>query len=340
MRKIIFGAFTLILSMIMSCGDAELAPLPNNESNQDSTSESVLPDSTKVLNAVPTYVTEALNNVRRLFDNLGETNEFRFDKTHFCTTDDNGNTFVIDTLGNVDIYFNTKDTIHIDYSVRDSNTPADTIYSNTMWRGWGDRELRQNDLLPSSDPDTSYYFYGAEFEDSVYFKDTYSRTLYKPECTRELRFKNSTCILSSWDTIKIYNGIYGNKYRKVKVKEQEYTNFIGTRKYKIEITDSMLYVYCIYLKDQQMELVDKINVDKDGCFTLSEGIKKISQEKAGFKAFYKYEAYNFKTNKRQICLYDSEGSQESWNTGLVLPCVFSHDDFFEAIDVIFEKVQE
>lgn len=340
MRKIIYGVLTFTLSMIMSCGDSELAPQPNNESNQDSISESVLPDSVIVLNTVPTYVTEALNNVRRLFDNLGETNEFRFDKTHFYTTDDRGNTYVIDTLGNADIYFSTKDTIHIDYSVRDSDTPADTIYSNTIWRGWGDRELRRNDPLPDSEPDTSYYFYGAEFEDSIYYKDIYTRTIYKPECTCELRFKNTTCILSILDTIKIYKNIYGSKYRKVRVKDQECTNSIGTKKYKIERKDSTLYVYCTYLKDKQTELVDKINLDKDGCFTSIEGTIKISQEKAGFKAFSKYEAYNFKTNKRQVYLYDSEGCQESWNTGLVLPCVFSHDDVFEAIDVIFEKVQE
>ncbi len=343
MKKLILWAFPLTLLMLYSCGDDELASVPKIEDKQDSISESIIPDSAIVLNTIPSYVEEALSNAKLLFDNLGETNEIKSDKIFFYTTDNNGNTLIIDTLGNADLHLNSNETIHIDSSVREKNSTTDSIYSNTVWKGWGNCYMSQYVPFSKTVPYTYYDFYDAEFEDSVYYDktDTYTYTSKEPECTREIRFKNTTCILALYDTTKIYKNTVYKKYRKVKVKDQEYTTALK-QKYKIERIDSVLYVYRLYPKDEQYTLIYTKKVDTDGSFTEDEGYETVNKEQTGFKAYRRYETYNFKilNTHGQVRLYDNNGYRESWNTGLVLQCVFDHDEIFEAIDVVLEKVQE
>jgi len=319
MRKTTLMAFAITFLALSSCGDDELAPTPNedNPTKESVTPEPdifIIPDSAITVSSVPSYVTEALNNAKLLFDNLGETNEIKSDNIHYYVTDDKGNIFVVDTLGNLDIRTFTKD-IHIDSSVRENTIAKNDTICNTTWKGWGNDYVGTPRVVDIIWPerDSTYCFFDAEFEETIYLGEESSYTKTEPICNRELKFYNSTCILTTWDTVRECRITHAPKFRKIKVKEQEYTTKSGIS-YKIEIKNDTLYVYDSFTKDPPTNLISKQALDSDSTFSVwDETFETISKEVIETRTHHKSVVYNYKTNdKGEIYLYDNKFRYEPY----------------------------
>lgn len=347
MKKLILWALTLTLLMFSSCGDDELATIPNIKDNP--VSESVeseqdifaIPESAIVVNYVPSYVTEALNNAKVLFDDLGEINETKTDNIHYYVKDDKSNIFVIDTLGNIDIRTSAKG-IHIDSSVRENSNISDNTICNTIWKGWGNNYIRYKDVeLPTLVSDTTFSFYGAEYEDSVFYRDISHDITYEPTSGREIKFKNTTCILTAWDTVRVYNKETAIKCRRVKVKEQECSDHFFS--YKIEIKEDTLYVYLLS-DNGNASLVDTEELDSEGYFTRGEAFQVIRKDLIETKTYNKCVAYNYKRNNDgKILLYDNNYKYEPyyWVKGKFgFSYWIGEKGKDQCIDVHFTKVSE
>ncbi len=354
MKKLILWALTLTLLMFSSCGNDELATIPNIKDNP--VSESVeseqdifaIPESAIVVNYVPSYVTEALNNAKILFEELGDINETKTDNIHYYVTDNKGNIYVIDTNGNLDIQTHTKD-IHIDSSVRESTTtPIDAIH-NTIWKGLGKESVNFFNPTGGGEPidksfytehDSTYWFYYAKFEETSFYGNISSNDFPDIASKRELKFNNSTCILTTWDTIKIYRKTVAPKYRKIKVKEQKYTR--NGDSYKIEIKDNTLYVYCTYSNELQTKLIDTEQLDSDSTFIPHWDLtfETINIDVVKTITYHKCIVYNYKTNEKgEIRLYDNKTIHEPYHFKngemFFTSCIYNN-----SIGINYSKVKE
>ena len=330
MRKVIFIFITISTLILSSCKE----------------------DKDSVYDSLPSNVVEALNNARLICDSIGYLTETLNNSNYFTVKDNYGNIINIELLGNVDICTYNNVNIHIDNTIKESNiTPNDTI-CHTLWKGFGNPSGLSLHTNKCEDPFLSNNSYGAEFEKTTYTVE-HKDTTENLANYYELKFKNTTCILSSWDTLYVQERIVKEKYARIKVKEQEYmvksTNDI--RHYSIEIKNDTAYLY----EYEYHNSIDTSNsyykklrrsqaLDCDGTYNYLEDFEVESSNELTSIANHNCKVFNFKRIENgKICIYNqTDGQFTSELPGEYLRFDFIHVDqndvfYFETANLVKVK---
>ena len=304
MKRLFTWAVALFSLILSSCGDDEIVPAISNEYRNDS---------------LPSFVVEALNNARLICgDSIGVINDaFTKNYNTWQFKDDHENNINVDEVGNVVIKSpNNSPKQYINWDVRESKVVPDDTIHNTVWIG--------KTIMVHQIPTTPSFIYkelfynmlkqtGAEYEDSTYENiETYRYediTGYN-----ELRFNNSTCLLTSLDTLWNYDYTYNRKYRKVKVNKKQ-TLTIDDQIYMVTFSsqDNTVYLCELEFKNgknakdgYRIVNVYSTELDSDNTFTIVEESDLIKKELINIDTQESSTAYNYRLTDSNLFIYKGD----------------------------------
>jgi len=299
--------FILASLILCSCGDNELEPARDNEYQNDT---------------LPSFVIEALNNAKRLYDNIGELRQITLTYSTFSAQDEYGNTINIDLYGNVDITPNAGNGISIDWSIKESKGAQNDTICNTVWRGTNNYSYRHETMnLPGN---YGYDFYNLIVDanakiDVVSSYDTkQERYREYPTGYRELKFKNTACILTCMDTINYCKDHIKTLHEKIKIEEQSWT--YNGEHFRIEIMNDTIFFHHLTPKEEGNEsagywdaIIDIKALDSDGTFDNVVSSEIESTEFIRNEAHYNCVAFNYRRLPNgDIELYNSSEDYQSY----------------------------
>ena len=309
MRNLFLWTIILIATLLSSCSEDDIIPTPNGEYTNDT---------------IPSFVVDAINNAKQICDGIGEIKDIIDIKKYiscFHAIDDKGNS--------IDVYFNgdavvhtPTDDIHIDFTIKEEKKALRDTINNTNWEGksilkksymYFDEHplnVENNDFIMIIKDYATYKITNFDMEKTD--------TISEPVCYRKLLFKNSTCIVNSWDTIYTHVRLLSEKYIKIKVEEQEYE--INGYKIQIEIKNDTAFLQ-IPLDDENAKIYGRDKylysyqpLEKDGTFNLYVQTDVIDRKVLSYKAYHNCGVYNYKQiYNGMTCLYKYEDKTFSDN---------------------------
>lgn len=343
MRNLFLWAIILIATLFSSCSEDDIMPTPNGEYTNDT---------------IPSFVVDAINNAKLICDGIGEIKDIIDIKKYFScfhAIDDKGNSIDIYFDGDVIVHTPTDD-IHIDFTVKEDKKALRDTINNTNWEGKS--FLAKHFKIYSSD---KYHLYAERNEFYLGIKEyaTYKETNFdiektdtisEPVCYRKLSFKNSTCIVNSWDTIYTHERQLSEKYIKIKVEEQEYE--IYNYKFQIEIKNDTAFLQVSY-NDEYAEIYGDEKylysyqpLEKDGTFSLYVQTDVINRKVLSYKAYHNCGVYNYKhIYNGMTCLYkykDETFSDNRYKDFLIFNMSIYDENYINIVNhehVIFTKVK-
>ena len=283
MRDLFLWAIILIATLLSSCSEDDIIPTPNGEYTNDT---------------IPSFVIDAINNAKQICDGIGEIKDIIDIKKYFScfhAIDDKGNSIDIYFDGDVIVHTPTED-IHIDSTVKEDKKAHFKIYSSDKYHLYAERNE----------------FYLGIKEYATYKETNFdiekTDTISEPASFCKLSFKNSTCIVNSWDTIYTHERQLLEKYIKIKVEEQEFK--IDGDIIQIEIKNDTAFLQ-MPLDDESAKMFGRDKyifsyqpLEKDGTFSLYVQTDVINRNILSRKIYHNCNAYNYEIrNKGQICIF-------------------------------------
>lgn len=298
MRNLFLWTIILIATLLSSCSEDDIIPTPNGEYTNDT---------------IPSFVIDAISNAKQICDSIGEIKDIKKDTSCFHAIDDKGNSVDVYLDGDAVVHTPTDD-IHIDSTVKESKNDLRDTINNTIWEGKS--LLAKHFKIYSSD---KYHLYAERNEFYLGIKEyaTYKETNFDIEKTDtisepasfcKLSFKNSTCIVNSWDTIYTHERQLLEKYIKIKVEEQEFE--IDGDIIQIEIKNDTAFLQ-MPLDDESAKMFGRDKyifsyqpLEKDGTFSLYVQTDVINRNILSRKIYHNCNAYNYEIrNNGQICIF-------------------------------------
>ena len=345
MKHFYFIVVMLVSSVFMSCGDTDII-IPQKDVYSNDT--------------IPSFVVDAVNNAKLICDSIGEIKEVNKGKDSFLFKDEKGNTIKVDVFGNAEVCTYSKDTINIDYTVKESMDTSNSV-CNTIWTGEDIYHITREknttlqpdkwalsflNLIKSIDADVKYGT-NVKYEETIYEKER-NDTIYDTSVYYELNLKNTACVLYECDMIKAKKRVYADKYRKIKVDQQGI--LYGGTVIVITIEDNTLNVeiqntielYGNHNSKKISTTTRSYPLDSDSTFSiLEEAGKEVAREEAiCTEVRKKHEAYNYRRlQDGRICIYNHDKKYyDDGHLGFKFPYVLN--DTTKWLDVKFTKEYE
>ena len=301
MRKPFTWAIALLSVFITSCGDDENI-VPEVEGKEF-----------KSLEHMPSYVVDAYNNAK-LFYNVSDTipSWSIVNSCDYSIPDKNRNITEVDRYGNVLITTSSKDSIYIDWTVREGMVANKDNVNNTVWVGRSEASVNENTENAEAQEFYKILSHGAQYESSTTENEETINT-HELSGFNKLYFKNITCLLTRWDTVKTYECKYLKTYRNVNVKEQTFT--ADNKTYKVTLdepknTVTLSEVKYINRNDATQgyytNVLYNVVTNADGSFTFTEDSVLQNKKYVSKKTWHYSYAYNYRQVLHDVLLFTSK----------------------------------
>ena len=302
MKKLFIGAFALLSVFVTSCGDDDETPV-NNEN--------------EIYSTLPQYVVEAIENAKLICPEIGTI--VRTPEPYngeYYVYDENNRRLVIDEYGNVELSHAGVSLPFIHWTVREGKIANNDDVNNTIWHGRS--EAVENIDENNEEAKGLYAFISkyAQYETSTTEKE---ETIITDELsgTDEIRFLNTTCVLSLLDTATTYECKYLKKYRRVNVKSQIITADNNMYKLTVDNVDRTVELNLYHFANDKdttagyyMSREYIADSDTDNSFCFVEDSVLLSKKFVSSKKRVNNMAYCYRQLDNKLYLYLSDGRLE------------------------------